>query len=145
MTPVIDLDDPGAATGLVDALGAHGHAAVFGHGVEPEVVDAMRAATGTDVGELKVDGGMTANNLLMQLLADSLDATVVRPAITETTCLGAAYAAGLAVGYWAGLDELRANWRRAGQWIPSIEPARRESEYRMWRKAVQRTLDWIEP
>ena len=59
--------------------------------------------------------------------------------------LGAAYAAGLAVGYWSGLDELKANWHRAGQWVPSIDPARRESEYRMWRKAVQRTLDWIEP
>lgn len=110
-----------------------------------EVVDAMRADTDTVMTELKVDGGMTANNLLMQILADSLDLTVIRPMVAETTCLGAAYAAGLAVGYWAGVDELKANWHRGAQWVPTVDPERRAREYRQWKKAVQRTLDWVEP
>lgn len=109
-----------------------------------EVVDAMRADTGIELSELKVDGGMTANALLMQLLADALDVTVVLPEVAETTCLGAAYAAGLAVGFWPDLDSLRANWSRKAEWTPAIDPARREREYHFWKKAVQRTLDWVE-
>ena len=109
-----------------------------------EVVDAMHADTGITMTELKVDGGMTANNLLMQLLADALDVTIVRPMVAETTCLGAAYAAGLAVGFWPGLGSLRANWHRAAQWTPAIDPERRDREYHFWKKAVQRTMDWIE-
>lgn len=109
-----------------------------------EVVDAMQADTGITMTELKVDGGMTANNLLMQMLADALDVTVLRPMVAETTCLGAAYAAGLAVGFWPNLDSLRANWHRAAQWTPMIDPERRDREYRFWKKAVQRTLNWVE-
>jgi glycerol kinase len=109
-----------------------------------EVVDAMRADTGITMTELKVDGGMTANNLLMQMLADALDVTVVRPMVAETTCLGAAYAAGLAVGFWPDIDSLKANWHRAAQWAPAIDEERREREYRFWKKAVQRTLNWVD-
>lgn len=109
-----------------------------------EVVDAMRADTGIELTELKVDGGMTANSLLMQLLSDALDVTVVLPEVAETSCLGAAYAAGLAVGFWPDLDSLRANWVRKAEWKPAVEPERRDREYRFWKKAVQRTLGWVE-
>jgi glycerol kinase len=110
-----------------------------------EVVDAMNADSGLDLKTLKVDGGMTADNLLMQFLADVLDAPVVRPMIAETVSLGAAYAAGLAVGYWPDLEGLRRNWHRAAQWLPAMDPARRESEYANWRRAVERTFDWVQP
>jgi glycerol kinase len=109
-----------------------------------EVLDAMRADTGADVPELRVDGGMTANALLMQMLADSLDVEVVRPRVAETTSLGAAYAAGLAVGFWPGVIELAAKWREDARWRPAMGAAAREHEYAMWRKAVARTLDWVE-
>ncbi|MBN9150841.1 MAG: glycerol kinase GlpK [Cryobacterium sp.] len=109
-----------------------------------EVVDAMQADTGIAMTELKVDGGMTANNLLMQILADALDLTVIRPMVAETTCLGAAYAAGLAVGFWDSVDDLKANWHRGAQWEPVVDPSRRAREYRQWKKAVQRTLNWVE-
>ncbi|WP_237047940.1 glycerol kinase GlpK [Lentzea guizhouensis] len=109
-----------------------------------EVVDAMNADSGVDLTTLRVDGGMTANNLLMQFLADVLDVPVVRPIVAETTCLGAAYAAGLAVGYWAGTDELRANWHKAAEWEPSMEPAARARGYRKWKKAVERTVGWMD-
>ncbi|GAA1595355.1 MULTISPECIES: glycerol kinase GlpK [Kribbella] len=110
-----------------------------------EVVDAMNADSGIALTALKVDGGMTANNLLMQFLADLLDVRVVRPMVTETVSLGAAYAAGLAVGYWPDLEGLRSNWHRAGQWMPHMEPARRATEYANWQAAVQRTFNWIRP
>ncbi len=110
-----------------------------------EVVDAMVADSGVALSTLKVDGGMTANGLLMQILADALGAPVVRPAITETTCLGAAYAAGLAVGFWPDVENLRLNWRKAAEWKPALAPADREREYGLWKKAVRRTLDWAEP
>ncbi|SDC91306.1 glycerol kinase GlpK [Actinokineospora iranica] len=109
-----------------------------------EVMDAMRADTALDVGALRVDGGMTANNLLMQLLADTLDVPVTRPTVAETTCLGAAYAAGLAVGYWPDLDALRANWHKAAEWAPAIDPATRARGHRKWRKAVERSFDWTD-
>jgi len=110
-----------------------------------EVVDAMNANSGLTLMTLRVDGGMTADNLLMQFIADVLDVPVVRPLASETVSLGAAYAAGLAVGYWPDLDDLRRNWHRAAQWMPAMDPAHRESEYDNWRRAVERTFDWIKP
>jgi glycerol kinase len=109
-----------------------------------EVVDAMNADAKIELTSLKVDGGMTADNLLMQILSDVLDAEVVRPMVAETTCLGAAYAAGLAVGYWPDVETLRANWHKAAEWTPEMEPAVREREYHNWNKAVKRTLGWVE-
>jgi glycerol kinase len=110
-----------------------------------EVVDAMNADSGLDMRMLKVDGGMTADNLLMQNIADVLDVPVVRPMVAETVSLGAAYAAGLAVGYWPDLEGLRRNWHRAAQWLPAMDPVRREEEYDNWRRAVERTFDWMKP
>ncbi|MBA0050681.1 glycerol kinase [Streptomyces sp. AJS327] len=109
-----------------------------------EIVDAMRKDSGVELTALKVDGGMTANNLLMQTISDALDAPVVRPMVAETTCLGAAYAAGLAVGFWSDTEELRVNWKRAAEWTPTMDPEIRENEYRNWLKAVQRTMGWLE-
>ena len=86
-----------------------------------EIIDAMTKDSGVELTALKVDGGMTSNNLLMQTLSDVLDAPVVRPMVAETTCLGAAYAAGLAVGFWPDTDALRANWRRAAEWTPRMD------------------------
>jgi glycerol kinase len=110
-----------------------------------EVVDAMNADSGLVLSSLKVDGGMTADNLLMQFLADVLDVPVVRPMVAETVSLGAAYAAGLAVGYWPDMGVLRGNWHRAAQWLPDMAPARRDREYANWRRAVERTFDWVRP
>ncbi|GIH52383.1 glycerol kinase [Microbispora rosea] len=110
-----------------------------------EVVDAMNADAGIALTTLKVDGGMTSDNLLMQFIADVLDVPVVRPMVAETVSLGAAYAAGLAVGYWPDLEGLRRNWHRAAQWTPAMDPQRREDEYDNWRRAVERALDWIKP
>jgi glycerol kinase len=110
-----------------------------------EVVDAMNNDSGTPLTTLKVDGGMTGNDLLMQFLADVLAVPVVRPTVAETTCLGAAYAAGLAVGFWRDTDELRANWARDAQWSPALDPAEVERDYAQWRKAVDRTLNWVQP
>jgi glycerol kinase len=109
-----------------------------------EVVDAMAADSGVALTALKVDGGMTANGLLMQFQADVLDLPVVLPKVAETTALGAAYAAGLAVGYWPDIESLRANWRKASEWTPAMGAAARAQGYRRWKKAVQRTLDWID-
>jgi glycerol kinase len=109
-----------------------------------EIVDAMRGDCGVGLTALKVDGGMTSNNLLMQIISDFLDVPVVRPVVAETTCLGAAYAAGLATGFWPGTEALRANWKRAAEWTPRMDAARRDREYRSWLKAVERTMDWIE-
>jgi glycerol kinase len=109
-----------------------------------EVVEAMNSDAGVDLSTLKVDGGMTANNLLMQFLADVLDVPVVRPIVAETPSLGAAYAAGVGVGFWPDVESLRENWHVAGEWVPGMDPALREKGYRKWRKAVQRTLDWVD-
>ncbi len=109
-----------------------------------EVVEAMSADYGGELVGLRVDGGMTANNLLMQFLADVLDATVMRPIVAETVSLGAAYAAGLAVGFWPDLESLKANWHRAAEWLPRLDPAAREKGYRKWKKAVARTVDWLD-
>ncbi|WP_205856780.1 glycerol kinase GlpK [Phytoactinopolyspora endophytica] len=108
-----------------------------------DVVEAMNADSGLDLATLRVDGGMTANHFLMQFLADVLDVPVVRPMVAETVSLGAAYAAGLAVGHWPDLQGLRANWHRAGQWLPDMDAEHRESEYENWRRAVELTFGWI--
>jgi glycerol kinase len=109
-----------------------------------EVVEAMRTDYGRGLAELRVDGGMTANNLLMQSLADVLDVPVVRPIVAETVSLGAAYAAGLAVGFWPDLDSLRQNWHRAAEWLPAMDPELREKGYRKWKKAVALAVDWVD-
>ncbi|MEV6118023.1 glycerol kinase GlpK [Streptomyces sp. NPDC052109] len=107
-----------------------------------EVVDAMNADSSVSLQQLKVDGGMTADNLLMQFVADVLDVPVVRPMVAETVSLGAAYAAGLAAGYWPDLEVLRRNWHRAAQWLPDMDPELREAEYGNWQRAVERSLGW---
>jgi glycerol kinase len=109
-----------------------------------EVVDAMAKDSGVTLSSLRVDGGMTANNLLMQSISDVLDAPVERPLVAETTALGAAYAAGLAVGFWPDLDTLRANWHRGAEWTPRMAKETREREHRNWLKAVERTKGWID-
>jgi glycerol kinase len=109
-----------------------------------EVVDAMAADARQPLTVLKADGGMTANGLLMQVQADVLGVPVARPAITETTCLGAAYAAGLAVGFWPDLETLRAKWRQGAAWRPTMSPERRAREYAQWNKAVTRAKGWVE-
>jgi glycerol kinase len=108
-----------------------------------EVVDAVNAVAGVPLRELRVDGGMTANELLMQFQADVLGVPVIRPVVTETTALGAAFAAGLAIGFWADLDELRERWAEDRRWEPRMERAAREREYARWKRAVTRTLDWV--
>ena len=109
-----------------------------------DVVDAMAADSGVPLTVLKVDGGVTLNELCMQIQADVLGVDVVRPKVPETTALGAAYAAGLAVGYWSDPEDLRANWQEGRRWSPSWTYEQREAGYAGWRKAVQRTLDWVE-
>jgi glycerol kinase len=109
-----------------------------------EVVDAMNADSGVDLTSLKVDGGMVHNELLMQFQADVLGVPVIRPTVAETTSLGAAYAAGLAVGFWAEVEDLRANWGMDKQWEPAMDSEERERQYRFWKKAVTRTFDWVE-
>jgi glycerol kinase len=109
-----------------------------------EVLDAMEKDSGVKLTALKVDGGMVVNDLLMQFQADILDVPVVRPRVAETTALGAAYAAGLAVGYWKNFDELRANWGIDREWHPNMSAETRSHLFAGWKKAVSRTLDWIE-
>ena len=105
----------------------------------------MNHDLGVDLRALKVDGGMVRNELLMQFQADVLGVPVVRPEVIETTALGAAYAAGLAVGFWPTLDDLRANWHVDREWTPQLDPAGRAAAYHWWQKAVGRTFDWLEP
>jgi glycerol kinase len=109
-----------------------------------EVLDAIGEVAGIGLDELRVDGGMTANELLMQFQSDVLGVPVIRPTITETTALGAAFAAGLAVGFWADEHELRARWSEDRRWEPRMDEDRREREYAQWRKAVARSLDWVD-
>jgi glycerol kinase len=108
-----------------------------------EVVEAMEKDAHISLASVRVDGGMVANELLMQFQADILNREVVRPVIQETTALGAAYAAGLAVGFFSGLEELRANWAMDRTWKPNLDEAGRERLYRQWKKAVARSFDWI--
>jgi glycerol kinase len=109
-----------------------------------EVVDAMNADSGVELTSLKVDGGMVHNELLMQFQADVLDVPVIRPTVAETTSLGAAYAAGLAVGFWSEVEDLRANWGKDKEWQPQMDAAERDKGYHLWKKAVTRTFDWVE-
>ncbi|MBC8076586.1 MAG: glycerol kinase GlpK [Chloroflexales bacterium] len=109
-----------------------------------EVLDAMEADSGVKLKVLKVDGGMVGNNMLMQFQADILGVPVLRPLVSETTALGAAYAAGLAVGFWKNLDELRENWGRDRTWQPQMPDDERAHLYRGWKRAVERSFDWVE-
>jgi glycerol kinase len=104
----------------------------------------MNKDSGVDLKALKVDGGMVFNNTLMQFQADILGVPVIRPKVAETTALGAAYAAGLAVGVWQKVDDLRSNWGRLAVWEPQMDAEQREKLYAGWKKAVTRTFDWIE-
>ena len=109
-----------------------------------DVLEAMEKDSGVRLDVLKVDGGITANRLCMQLQADVLGVPVSKPQVAETTALGAAYAAGLAVGFWANTDELRANWNEDERWQPQWSAKQRESGYAGWKKAITRTLDWVD-
>ncbi|MFF2369994.1 glycerol kinase GlpK [Agromyces sp. NPDC058110] len=109
-----------------------------------DVVEAVNADAGIDLSELRVDGGATANDTLLQFQADILGVPVVRPVVAETTALGAAYAAGLAVGFWSGLDDLAKNWQEDKRWTPSMDEAERDRLDRSWKKAVTKTLDWVD-
>ena len=109
-----------------------------------DVFEAMKKDSGVELKALKVDGGMVRNNLLMQFQADILNVPVIRPVVTETTSLGAAYAAGLAVGFWENLEDLRKNWQVDKVWEPQMDEATRERLYKGWQKAVERTFGWVE-
>ena len=109
-----------------------------------EVLDALNADSGVALTELKVDGGMIQNNTLMQFQADILNVPVISPVVTETTALGAAYAAGLAVGFWSDLDQLRDRWKEGKRWIPNMEDSERQQQIKQWKKAVTKTLDWVD-
>lgn len=109
-----------------------------------EVLEAMEADSGVKLAELRVDGGMTANELLMQFQADQVGVPVVRPVVAETTALGAAYAAGIAVGYWEGEQDVIDNWAEDARWTPAADEGERERLYRNWKKAVTRTFDWVD-
>jgi len=109
-----------------------------------EVLDAMNADSGVDLTALKVDGGMVVNETLMQFQADILGVPVIRPVVAETTALGAAYAAGLAVGFWQSEDDIRNNWAEDKRWDPQMDPADRAKKYAQWKKAVTKTFDWVD-
>jgi glycerol kinase len=109
-----------------------------------EVLDAMNLDSGVPLKALKVDGGMVYNNTLMQFQSDVLGVPVIRPQVAETTALGAAYAAGLATGFWSNLEDLRQNWQIDHTWEPDMDEGAREKQYAMWKKAVTRTFDWVE-
>ncbi len=109
-----------------------------------EVMDAMEADSGVTLNELKVDGGMVANDLLMQFQADILGVPVIRPQVAETTALGAAYAAGMAVGFWDSEQEVRDNWAEDKRWEPNMESDKRDEYYKYWKRAVTRTFDWFD-
>ncbi len=139
------------ARGVIVGLTAYARAAHIARAVleaaawqTREVLDAANALAAVPLAALKVDGGMTANELLMQFQADVLGVPVIRPRVTETTALGAAFAAGLAVGFWSDRDELRERWAQDRRWQPEMDQQRREREHALWRKAVSRSLDWIE-
>ena len=109
-----------------------------------EVVEAMNADSGVDLESLKVDGGMVQNDLLMQFQADLLGVPVIRPAVAETTALGAAYAAGLATGFWNEIEDLRENWVEDKRWEPSMDDAKRDEYYKYWKRAVTKSFDWFD-
>jgi len=109
-----------------------------------EVMDAMNADAGVELAELRVDGGMVANELLMQFQADQLGVPVIRPRVIETTALGAAYAAGIAVGFWAGQQDVTDNWSEGNRWVPEMSALERDQLYRNWKKAVTKTMGWVD-
>lgn len=109
-----------------------------------DIVDAMIADSGVPLTQMRVDGGITANELCMQLQADILGIDITRPLISETTALGAAYAAGLAVGLWSSTDEIKKLWRQSRRWRPRATAQSRDEGYRQWKKAIERTLNWVE-
>ena len=109
-----------------------------------ELIEAMNADAGVPLKELKVDGGMTHDELLMQFQADLSGCDVVRPVVAETTALGVAYAAGIAVGFWSSTEDVVANWQEGKRWSPSMDKAERDRTYRLWKKAVTRTFDWVD-
>lgn len=109
-----------------------------------EVLDAMNADSGVELSELRVDGGMIANDTLMQFQADILGVDVVAPVVAETTALGAAYAAGIAVGFWTGEADVVANWKEGKRWKPQMDPNESARQYRLWKKAVTRSFDWVD-
>jgi len=109
-----------------------------------EVIEAMEKDSGIAIEVLRTDGGMVENEMLMQFQADILNRPVVRPAVKETTALGAAYAAGLAVGFFQDIGELRANWIAGKTWRPAMGPKAREEYFRLWKKAVTRSFDWVD-
>ena len=108
-----------------------------------EIVEAMAADSGVTLDSLKVDGGMVHNDLLMQFQADLLGVPVIRPEVAETTALGAAYAAGLATGFWNSQEDLRENWAEDKRWEPKMDADKRDEYYKYWKKAVTRTFDWF--
>ena len=109
-----------------------------------EVLDAMNKDSGVKLKALKVDGGMVFNDLLMQFQADVLGVPVIRPTVADTTALGAAYAAGLAVGFWKAVEDLRENWGKDHEWHPAMDAEHRATIYAGWKKAVTRTFNWVE-
>ena len=109
-----------------------------------DVLQAMNADSGVPLTEIKVDGGMTNDRLLMQFQADVAGVPVVRPKVIETTALGAAYAAGIAVGFWSGTQDVVDNWAEGARWEPAMEQEHRDRLYRLWKKAVTKTLDWVD-
>jgi glycerol kinase len=109
-----------------------------------EVLDAMNKDSGVKLSALKVDGGMVFDELLMQFQSDILGVPVIRPQVAETTALGASYAAGLAVGFWNSLDDLRKNWKVDKTWKPAMDETKRDGLFKGWLKAVQRTFNWVE-
>jgi glycerol kinase len=109
-----------------------------------EVIDAMQSDSGIKLNEMRVDGGISNNNLCMQLQADIMNLDIVKPVITETTALGAAYAAGLAVGVWKSTDEIKKIWKCDNKWSSKSDATWRSSGYEKWKKALARTLDWVE-
>jgi len=109
-----------------------------------DIIEAMVADSGVEILDMRVDGGITSNELCMQMQSDIMGIEIIRPVIAETTALGAAYAAGLAVGIWSGIDELRIQWQTSRQWRPTSTQQSRDEGYRQWKRAIERTLDWIE-
>jgi glycerol kinase len=107
-------------------------------------MDAMESDSGVTLNELKVDGGMVQNDLLMQFQADILGVPVIRPEVAETTALGASYAAGMAVGFWSSTQEVRDNWAEDKRWEPNMDADKRDAYYKEWKKAVTRTFDWVD-
>ena len=109
-----------------------------------EIMDAMVADSGVAMSEMKVDGGITASQLCMQLQADIMGVEIVKPLITETTALGAAYAAGLAIGFWKSTDELKAQWKQDRRWKPENDSESRSKGAALWKRAVTRTFNWLD-